>query len=255
MTLDPSNALRFGQGFFPQNLVAIEHFLAIWPLVDPRWPLHDLWPQQCTALWSGALLTKFGSHRAFLRQIDPWMTFNPRWGRFQNMPTNLVGPSPTSMPSFSSIPQSMAKRIAGHTYIHTYIYTYRLHYFSSIDVVITYKIGSFLCSIVNLLQKNVIVFFFGTQISKWRSFEKGAIFDLLFTFFSHQGKVTKNPSAYISLSYIHVFCSPYWLFLPYQFWKKYQFIRYGFSLVWVLVLIRIPAILEQSINNKMVSKI
>ena len=79
------------------------------------------------------------------------------------------------------------------------------------------KIGSFLCSLHNLLQKNVIVLFFGYQISKWRSFEKRAIFDLLFTFSSHQGKVTKIPSAHISLTYIHVFCSPYRLFLPYQF--------------------------------------
>ena len=48
----------------------------------------------------------------------------------------------------------------------------------------TCKIGSFLCSLDNLLQKNVIVFlFFGNQISKWRSFEKRAIFDVLFTFF------------------------------------------------------------------------
>ena len=82
------------------------------------------------------------------------------------------------------------------------------------------QIGSFLCSLDNLLQKNVIVFFFGNQISKWSSFEKRAIFDLLFTFFSYQGKVTKIPSAHISLTYIHVFCSPYWLFLPYQFRKK-----------------------------------
>ena len=37
--------------------------------------------------------------------------------------------------------------------------------------------------------------------------------------------------------------------------KKYEFIRYGFSLVWVLVLILIRAVLEQPINNKMVSKI
>ena len=99
------------------------------------------------------------------------------------------------------------------------------------NVVATCKIGSFLCSLDNLLQKCVVVFYFGNQISKWRSFEKRAIFDLLFTFFSHQRKVTKIPSAHISLTYIHVFCSPYWLFLPYQFWKKYQFIRYGFSLV------------------------
>ena len=60
------------------------------------------------------------------------------------------------------------------------------------NVVATCKIGCFLCSLDNLLQKNVIVLCFGNQISKWRSFEKGAIFDLLFTFFSHQGKITKN---------------------------------------------------------------
>ena len=84
------------------------------------------------------------------------------------------------------------------------------------------KLGLFCCSLYYLLQKNVIVLFFGNQISKWRSFEKGAIFDLLFKFFSHQGKVTKIPSAHISLTYIHIFCSPYWLFLPDQFWKKIQ---------------------------------
>ena len=59
------------------------------------------------------------------------------------------------------------------------------------NVVATCKIGSFLFSFDNLLQKNVIVFFFGNQISKWRSFEKRAIFDLLFTFSSHQGKLHK----------------------------------------------------------------
>ena len=47
------------------------------------------------------------------------MTFDPRSGRFENMPTNLVGPSPTPMPTFSLIPRSMAKRIAGHTHTHT----------------------------------------------------------------------------------------------------------------------------------------
>ena len=77
------------------------------------------------------------------------------------------------------------------------------------NVVVTCKLGSFLCSLDNLLQKNVIVFFFENQISKWLSFEKGAIFDLFFTFFSYQGKVTNIPSAHISLTYIHAFCSPY----------------------------------------------
>ena len=124
------------------------------------------------------------------------------------------------------------------------------------NVVATCKIGSFLCSLDNSLQKNVIVFFFGNQISKWRLFEKRAIFDLLFTFFSHQGKVTKIPSAHISLTYMYTyFAHPIDIFCLTNFLKKYEFIRYGFSLVWVLVLILIRAILEQSINNKMVSKI
>ena len=77
------------------------------------------------------------------------------------------------------------------------------------NIVATCKIVSFLCSLDNLLQRNVIVLFFGNQISKWRSFEKRAIFDVLFTFSSHQGKATKIPSADISNTYIHIFCSPY----------------------------------------------
>ena len=112
------------------------------------------------------------------------------------------------------------------------------------NVVVTCKIGSFLCSLDNLFQKNVIVFFFENQMSKWRSFEKKGYFDLLFTFFSYQGKVTKIPSVHISLTYIHVFCSHYWLFCLTNFFKKYEFIRYGLSLVWFLVLILIRAILE-----------
>ena len=64
-------------------------------------------------------------------------------------------------------------------------------------VIVTCKIVSFLCSLDNFLLKNVIVFFFGNQISKWRSFEKRAIFDLLFTSISHQGKDTKMSSAHI----------------------------------------------------------
>ena len=73
------------------------------------------------------------------------------------------------------------------------------------NVVATCKIGSFLCSLDNLLQKNVSVLFFGNQISKWRSFEKRAIFDLLFTFFKHQGKVIKNSfSTYLTHIYTRI---------------------------------------------------
>ena len=78
------------------------------------------------------------------------------------------------------------------------------------NVVVTCKIGSFLCSLDNLLHKNVIVFFFGNQISKWRSFEKRAIFDLLFTFLVTRKKLQKFfQHIFHSHTYIHVFCSPY----------------------------------------------
>ena len=118
------------------------------------------------------------------------------------------------------------------------------------NVVATCKIGSFLCSLDNLIQKNVIVLFLGNQISKWRSFEKRAIFDLLFTFFQSPGKSYENSfSAYLThiqtrilLTLLTFFASP--------ILKKYKFIRYGFSLVWALVLILIRVILEQSINIK-----
>ena len=90
-------------------------------------------------------------------------------------------------------------------------------------LVVTCKIRSFMCSLGNLLQKNIIVFFFFfflNQISKWHPFEKRAIFDLLFIFFSYQEKVTKIPLAHISLTYIHVFCSfcsPYCIFFFFFF--------------------------------------
>ena len=125
-------------------------------------------------------------------------------------------------------------------------------------VVVTCKIASFfLCSLDNLLQQKVIVFFFGNQISKWCSLEKG----LLLTYFSHS-LVTREKLQkflqHIFHSHIHT-CILLTLltFLPYHFFALpiLKFIRYGFSLVWVLVLILIRAILEQSINNKMVSKI
>ena len=75
------------------------------------------------------------------------------------------------------------------------------------NVVATCKIGPFLCSLDNLLQKNVIVFFFGNQISKWRSFEKG----LFLTYFSHFLVTRESYKTSFStyLTHIHVFCSPY----------------------------------------------
>ena len=129
------------------------------------------------------------------------------------------------------------------------------------NVTVTCKFVSLLCSLDSFLLNNVIIFFFGNQISKWHSFEKkNAIFDLLFTFCSHQGKDTKNPSAHISLAYIHVFCSPYWLFCLTNFAKNmnlscsffFFFLKFWcYSCCWFFF----RSTLEQSINNKMMSKI
>ena len=48
------------------------------------------------------------------------------------------------------------------------------------NVIVTFKIVSFSCSLNNFLLKNVIVFVFRIHILKWRPFEKRAIFDPFF---------------------------------------------------------------------------
>ena len=124
------------------------------------------------------------------------------------------------------------------------------------NVVATCKICSFLCSLDNLLQKNVIVLFFGNPIQNDAHLKKG----LFLTYFSHflvtREKLQKflQHISHIGLHTYTYFAHPIDFFaLPIL--KNYEFIRYGFSLLWVLVLILIRAILEQSINNKIVSKI
>ena len=67
-----------------------------------------------------------------------------------------------------------------------------------------------------------------------------------FTFSSHQGKVLQHISQTHTYTY---FAHPIDFFCPTNFEKKYEFIRYGFSLVWVLVLIITRAILEQSVKQ------
>ena len=52
------------------------------------------------------------------------------------------------------------------------------------NVIVTLKIVSFMCSLDNFLLKNVIVFFSGNQISKWRLFEKKKN-TVILTYFSH----------------------------------------------------------------------
>ena len=81
------------------------------------------------------------------------------------------------------------------------------------NVVVTCKILSFLCSLDTLLQKNVIVFFFWKSNFKMALIWKKGYFWPTFHIFSHQGKVAKFfKHVSHSHTYIHVFCSPYWLF-------------------------------------------
>ena len=87
------------------------------------------------------------------------------------------------------------------------------------NVVVTCKIGFFLCSLDNLLQKNVIVFFFGNQISKWRIWKKGYFWPTFHIFLVTRESYKNSFSTY--LTHIHT-CLLLTLltFLPYQFWNK-----------------------------------
>ena len=104
------------------------------------------------------------------------------------------------------------------------------------NVVATYKIWSFLRSLDNLLQKNVIVFFF------WKSNFKMALIwkkKTILTNFSHflvtREKLQKILQ-HISHSHTYTyFAHPILTFFALPILKKkYEFIRYSFSLVWAL---------------------
>ena len=56
-------------------MVAIWHFWAILPLVNPSWPLPDLWRHQYITLWSWVRPTIFGGHGAFLRNLTSGWPF------------------------------------------------------------------------------------------------------------------------------------------------------------------------------------
>ena len=82
----------------------------------------------------------------------------------------------------------------------------------------------FFCSLGNLLEENVIVFFFGNQISKWRSFEKRAIL----TYFSHSLVTREKLQKFLQhISHSHTymyFAHPIDLFALPILKKKIEFI-------------------------------
>ena len=70
------------------------------------------------------------------------------------------------------------------------------------NVVVTCKLGSFLCSLDNLLPKNVIAFFFRKSNFKMALiWKKKGYFDLLFPFLVTRGSYKKSFSTY--LTHIH----------------------------------------------------
>ena len=66
---------------------------------------------------------------------------------------------------------------------------------------------------------------------------------------------TQNILQHIAYLYKYTYLAHSFDFLPYQFYQNYEFIVHGFSFVRVLVLILTRAILDQQMNNKLVSKI
>ena len=91
------------------------------------------------------------------------------------------------------------------------------------NVVATCKIGSFFCSLDNLLQKNVIVLFFGIKFQNGAHLKKR----LFLTYFSHflvtREKLQKFLQ-HISHSHTYTYFAHPIEDKPYQFWKKYEFI-------------------------------
>ena len=121
------------------------------------------------------------------------------------------------------------------------------------NVVVTCKIGSFLCSLDTFLQKNVIVFFFGNQTSKWRSFETMAILAYFSHFLVTREKLQKFLQ-HVSHSHTYTYFAH-----PIDFFCLTNCEKIRIYQVWFLFgvipgVIPICAILAQSINNKMVSK-
>ena len=88
------------------------------------------------------------------------------------------------------------------------------------NVVVTCKIESFLCSLDNLLQKNVIVFFLEIKFQNGAHLKKRAIL----TYFPHFLVTKEKLPKFLqhishSHTYIHVFFSSYWLFCLTNFEK------------------------------------
>ena len=148
-------------------------------------------------------------------------------------PTHPSLPEKNANMNFSSLKLNVNKNLFSHTwhsfkgcgmgtlflFVCLFCFVFLFPCFRE-NVVVTCKIGSFLCSLDNLLQKNVIVFFFGNQISKWRSFEKKGKFLTYFIFLVTRESYKNSFSAYLTHIHTRILLTQLTFFLPYQFWKK-----------------------------------
>ena len=121
------------------------------------------------------------------------------------------------------------------------------------NAIVTCKFVSVLCSLDNFHLKNVIVFFFGNQISKWRLFVKGVIL----TYFSHFLVTREKTQNFLQhISHLHTYT--YFAHLSFSTLPILQKIRIYH--VWFLFgatpgVVSYSRHFDRSINNKMVSKV
>ena len=98
------------------------------------------------------------------------------------------------------------------------------------NVVATFKIGSFLCSLDNLLQKNVIVLFLESKFQNGAHLKKGLFLTYFSPFLVTRESLKNSLSTYLKHIHTRILLTLLTFFaLPIL--KKYEFIRYGFSLV------------------------
>ena len=67
--------------FYLPNLVAIGHSWAICPLVCPSWPVHDIWPHQCTTWTLDPSNVLLSGHGFFLPNLAAVRHFWAIWSR------------------------------------------------------------------------------------------------------------------------------------------------------------------------------
>ena len=153
----PQQCITLWSGFLPIKFGGHRAFLSN---LTPGWPLHDLWPTQCITPWSEAFPTKFRGHRAFLKQFDFWMIFDDWRGRFENTLSNLP---PCQVSAITPFPQSRKEKCVGVKTKRAGTYSFGLITYSGL-VLIFLTTGSGSASRLSNKELNLNVNSFGASI-------------------------------------------------------------------------------------------